>query len=113
MITIDALNAYGANTKEGLALCMGLEDFYLDLVNKQLEDANFKRLSDAIGRGDAKDAFEAAHALKGALSNLALTPLAEPVTEITERLRNADSVPDLSDIMPAYDKALSELRALK
>ena len=113
MITIEALNAYGADTKEGLALCMGLEEFYLDLVSRQLEDGNFDRLDKAIGRGDAKDAFEAAHALKGALSNLALTPLAKPVSEITERLRHADTVPDLSDLLPAYEKALEELRALK
>ena len=113
MITIDKLNAYGADTKEGLARCMGMEDFYINLVNMQLDDENFGRLEAALAAGDAAEAFEAAHALKGALGNLALTPLAEPASGITERLRNADAVPDLSDILPAYEKALEELRAMR
>ena len=38
MITIDSLREYGANEDEGLARCMGKEDFYLMLVTKAAED---------------------------------------------------------------------------
>ena len=113
MITIDKLEAFGADTKEGLARCMDMEDFYLNLVSMQLDDGNFDKLEEAVAAGDTAEAFEAAHALKGALSNLALTPLAKPASEITERLRHADAVPDLSDIMPEFKKALEELRAMR
>ena len=37
---------------------------------------------------DLDAAFEAAHALKGVLGNLGLTPLYEPVAEMTECLRS-------------------------
>ena len=41
-----------------------------------------------IAAKDLKAAFEAAHALKGVLGNLSLTPLYTPVVEITELLRS-------------------------
>lgn len=112
MLTIEALNEYGADTKEGVARCMGMEDFYLQLIATQLEDAGFSRFEEAIDSGDMTKAFDAAHALKGALANLALTPIAEPVSEITERLRNATGPVDVSDIMPKYKDALERLREI-
>ena len=112
MITIESLKNYGANTEEGLTRCMGMEDFYLKLVGTMLEDENFEKLEAAVDAGDAKSAFEAAHALKGALGNLSLTPISEPMVEITERLRGADSMPDLSDLMPVYRDALQKLKEL-
>ncbi|MCQ2563083.1 MAG: Hpt domain-containing protein [Mogibacterium sp.] len=57
-------------------------------------------------------AFEAAHALKGTLSNLSITPLLEPVVEMTERFRNADEMVDVSDVFPQYKDALERFRAL-
>lgn len=112
MITLDALKAYGADTKEGLARCMGLEDFYLQLVESELGDANFELLETSLEAGDVKAAFDAAHALKGALGNLALTPLYESLSAITERLRGAEGPTDTSDLMPAYKEALEGFRAL-
>ncbi len=112
MITIDALKEYGADTEEALARCMGMEDFYLNLVSMQLEDQNFEKLEEAIAEGDPKKTFEAAHALKGVLGNLSLDPLLEPVQTITERCRNAEHMPDLSDQLPAFKAALAGFRAL-
>lgn len=113
MISIEALKEYGADTEEGLARCMGMEDFYLRLVGTMLENENFEKLEAAVEAGDAKTGFAAAHALKGALSNLSLTPLCEPVIEITERLRGKEEMPDLSDLMPLYREQLEKLRALQ
>ncbi|MDD5942775.1 Hpt domain-containing protein [Fibrobacter sp.] len=48
----------------------------------------FRKLKDSIAAKDLKAAFEAAHALKGVLGNLSLTPLYTSVVEITELLRN-------------------------
>ena len=88
MLTIDTLKAFGANTDEGVARCFGKEAFYLRLVGTVPAEANFDRLADAIGEGNLDAAFESAHALKGVLSNLSLTPILEPVSEITEALRS-------------------------
>ena len=65
MLTIDALRTWGANVNEGLERCMNMEAFYLRLVPKAVEDANFEKLPEAVAAGDMEKAFEAAHALKG------------------------------------------------
>ena len=87
MITLDALREYGANVDEAIARCYGNEELYLKLVGMVFEEANFDRLKETIEAGDLDGAFEAAHALKGVLGNLSLTPMQTPATEITEHLR--------------------------
>ena len=104
MITIDCLREYGANVEEGLARCMGNEELYLRLVSSVALQSEFTRLSELIAQGDLKSAFEASHALKGVLGNLALTPLYLKVCELTELLR-AETSTD-------YGPLLSEISAL-
>ena len=107
MLTTDALKALGANTEEGLTRCMNNESFYLKMVDMGLKDRGFEKLQTAIQNNDRKTAFEAAHALKGIISNLALTPLAEPVSELTELLRDeseADCGPLLEQILMQKDR---------
>ena len=87
MLTIDGLRAYGADVDEGLTRCFNNEDFYLKLVGMLNNETNFDRLSEAVDAGDLDAAFEAAHALKGVLGNLSLTPAYDKVCEITELLR--------------------------
>ena len=112
MLTTDALRDYGANMDEGLGRCMGNEALYLRLVGTIFDDKAFDRLQESIHAGDKKAAFEAAHSLKGVLGNLALTPLFEPVCEITELLRageDADYEDRLAKILAERDR----LAALK
>ena len=71
MITIETLKAYGADIDEGLARCMGMEEFYLQLVGTMLEDANFAKLDAAVEAKDAKAGFEAAHALHESMGCIA------------------------------------------
>ncbi len=87
MITIEKLNDFGANTSEGLSRCYGNEMLYLRLVGMIPAEANFDKLKEAIDMGDLNAAFEAAHALKGVLGNLSLTPMYEKCSELTELLR--------------------------
>ena len=82
MLTIENLKSLGANTDEGLARCLGKEDFYLRMVSMALADNGFERLREAVTSGDLNEGFERAHALKGVLSNVALTTLADPIAEI-------------------------------
>ena len=88
MITVEKLNNFGANTAEGLARCFGNEALYLKLVATIPGEASFGKLKDALAEKNLKAAFEAAHALKGVLANLSLTPIYTPVAEITELLRS-------------------------
>ncbi len=112
MLTMEKLASFGADTAAGLARCLNNEAFYLRLVNTELGDANFAVLQDALSSGKTQEAFAAAHALKGVLGNLALTPIYEPVAELTELLRNADGQADLGDLPERIRKACAELKAL-
>ena len=87
MITLDKLNQFGANTKEGLDRCMNNEAFYLRLVDKAINDDSFIKLKDELENKNYDEAFKIAHSLKGVLGNLSLTPLYDLAIEITENLR--------------------------
>ncbi len=113
MLTIEKLEEYGANTKEGLERCMGMEEFYLQLVDMMFGDENFAKLDEALESGDVKAAFEASHALKGTLGNLSITPLFDPVSKMTERFRGATEPVDVSDLLPSYREAYEGFMALK
>ena len=86
-MTIEQLKSLGADTDQGLARCGNNEAFYLRLVGMALEPETFNELENKIKENKLAEAFEAAHALKGVLSNLSLTPIYDPVYEITELLR--------------------------
>ena len=112
MLTLDELRTYGANVDAGLARCFNKEDFYLRLVNIGLSDPNFDRLAAAMASGDARGAFEAAHGLKGSTGNLSLTPLSEPLIEMTDRLRDGGTVEDVAELYARIVAALDRARRL-
>ena len=69
-------------------------------------EAGFDRLQEALGAGNLDDAFEAAHALKGMLGNLSLTPMYEKSCEITELLRartQMDYTPLITELLSMRD----------
>ncbi len=86
-MTIESLREFGANVEEGIARCANNEAFYLRMMDILKKEQGFDKLETAVKAGNLKEGFEAAHALKGVLGNLSLTPLYEPVAEITELLR--------------------------
>lgn len=106
-MTLDDLAAYGANVDEGLKRCMDNEAFYLRMVETVRADQGFGELPQAVAEGRLKDAFGIAHSLKGALGNLAITPLYDPMRKITEYLRvetDMDYAPLIDHIMREYDR---------
>ena len=110
-MTLDDLRAYGANVDEGLGRCMNNESFYLRLVDMVKNEQGFDTLEQAIAANDLKTAFEAAHSLKGVLGNLSLTPLFDPINEITELLR-AETQMDYSELMGAIKEQKDKFFAL-
>ena len=111
LLTVDALKEYGADTAQGLSRCMNNEGFYVRLVGMLASDQHAEELVEAVSAGDLKKGFEAAHALKGVLANLALTPALEPVSEITEYLR-AGKVMDYTPLMERIVTEMARLKAL-
>ena len=88
MLTIDKLKEYGADVETGLARCVNNEALYLRLVNMCIKELSENELKAALDTGNLDKAFEVAHKLKGGVTNLALEPVASPVCELTELLRN-------------------------
>lgn len=88
MLSIDVLKNFGADTAEGLSRCLDDEDFYLELIPEAIERERYEKLEKLLHEKNLTAAFEAAHALKGVLGNLALTPIYEPCSEMTEFLRS-------------------------
>ncbi len=111
MLTIDKLKEYGANTEDGLGRCIGNEALYLRLVGTVADQKDFDNLNSKIGEGDLQGAFESAHALKGVLGNLSLTPLYEKICEITELLR-AKTDTDYSVLLSEIQDLREGLRKL-
>ena len=105
MLTIETLNEFGVNTKEGLTRCMNNEKFYFRMLKMGLASDQFEKLETTLKDGNLDEAFEAAHALKGVLGNLALTPIYNPLSEMTELLRAKKS----EDYVTMYQPIL-ELR---
>jgi hypothetical protein len=107
MLTIEALNALGVDTADGLERCMKNEAFYFRLIGKALGDPSFDELAAAIGAKDLDRAFELAHSLKGVLSNLSLTPMAKAASEMTELLRartDTDYTPYVDELISMRDR---------
>ena len=104
MLTVDALKELGADTKDGMARCLNREDFYLRMVKMGIQSDGFEALASAVKAGDLDAAFEAAHALKGVMANLSLTPISKDVGEITELLRSRT----LMDYGPLVDELLKK-----
>ena len=101
MLTIDALNEFGADTASGVKRCANNEALYLRLVGTVPANPGFNNLYESIKNGDLDGAFMASHGLKGILANLSLDPILNPVLEITEHLRNRkkmDYLPYLNEI---------------
>ena len=103
-MTIDRLKELGANVDEGLERCMGMEDFYMEMIELGINDERFEELGLSLDKKDYEQAFEQVHALKGVIGNLALTPFYETICEITEHLRAKEDI----DYKPLYDKLLSQ-----
>ena len=110
MLTLDKLKEFGVDTKEGLTRCMNNEGFYFKMIGMGLSNEYFETLGKALEDGNYEEGFEAAHALKGVIGNLALSPIYTPLAEMTEMLRakkEADYVAMYKPIKEMRDKLLA------
>lgn len=77
------------------------------LVQMAMEDQRLPELEAAITANNPDTAFEIAHALKGIYGNVSLTPIFEPVSALTELLRqkaDADYLPLLEEAKQQYQR---------
>lgn len=109
MLTIEALKNLGVNTKDGLDRCLNNETFYFNLITRTMKDDSIAKLKNVIDAGDLDTAFQIAHNLKGSLGNLGLTPIYEPICEITELLRKREQI----DYSPYLDRIIERKKEIE
>lgn len=107
-MVMDKLKEYGIDYDTAMQRCVNNEALYLKLAGKLPNMTEFDSLKQSIADKDLDSAFSYAHALKGIVSNLAITPLEEPIKEMTELLRAKQDI-DYSEYINKMDDAYSRL----
>ena len=107
-MTIDSLRKFGANVDEGLERCMGMEDFYLEMIELGLADERFEALGELLDSARYDEAFETVHALKGVIGNLALGPLYNTIFDMTEHLRVKEDM----DYKALYERLMEQRKQI-
>ena len=72
------------------------------------DDPSYRELESKLALNNVKEAFRAAHTLKGVCMNLSFTKLYRSVNEVTESLRSAD--PDKAEDMEKAAAGMEPLR---
>ena len=84
---LERLADWGCDVAGALDRMADDEGFYLECLHEVAEDPCFEQLEQALAEGNTRGAFDAAHALKGVLANVGLTPMHDQITQIVEPLR--------------------------
>lgn len=84
----EQLKEGGADVETTLKRFMGNEAIYQKFLGKFPADPNYANLGAKIEAGSFEEAYKCAHALKGVVGNLGLTPIYNRVSELVEELRN-------------------------
>ena len=85
------LEENGADVEATLKRFMGNDAIYQKFLGKFPADPNYANLGSNIETGAFEEAYKCAHALKGVVGNLGLTPIFNKVSDLVEELRNKTS----------------------
>jgi len=99
----ECYEAFGGDYNDVLTRLMD-EDFVKMFVVKFLNDKTFDNLVADIEKKDIKEAFREAHTLKGLVQNLSFTSLFEPVSVLTDELRDKESFDETSGVDEMLNK---------
>lgn len=112
MSLIDQLTKYGADIEGIQTRFAGDEELYAKCFELLLSDTNFQTLGDNIAEADYHAAFKSAHALKGVIGNMGLTPLYNMVSDFVEDLRS-EAAGDADAVSAAYLSIMKEYDLLQ
>lgn len=125
-ITVDDTGGFLYMTLEECYTAMGanyqdvLKRFYKSdmirrFVKMFLQDDSFRLLTDAMAKQDVKEAFRAAHTLKGVCLNLGFDNLSSPAVALTEILRAGTfegAAEQYAIVKTEYDRTIKAIKAL-
>lgn len=106
---IDRLIQWGCNVQGAMPRFLNSTDMYCLLLRSVPEQDDFEALGNALNAGDKTATFEKAHALKGVLANMSLTPMYTEVCEIVELLRSGT----MEGVSSHYEKLMQEKTVLQ
>ena len=111
----ECYTAMGANYQDVLKRFYK-SDMIRRFVKMFLQDDSFRLLTDAMAKQDVKEAFRAAHTLKGVCQNLGFDALYAPSSALTEALRGG-SLDGADELFPPvekeYQRVVEALKALE
>lgn len=103
------LEAGGFNVDEAMKRFMNNEQLWIRFLKKFKGDESYANLVKAMAEKDSKNAFAAAHTLKGITGNLAMTRFNVLISEQTEHLRKeADGMEEAAAMMPQITELYNE-----
>ena len=82
------LEENGADVEATLKRFVGNDAIYLKFLGKFPNDPNYANLGLNMESENFEEAYKCAHALKGVVGNLGLTPIFDNVSVLVEELRN-------------------------
>ena len=107
------LEEAGVDWKTALARFVNNEALLEKFLNKFIEDESFHFLKAALEKENVKDAFIAAHTLKGVCGNLSMMRLQQAVSRQVEYLREGnltDAVKCMDEVEKTYWLAVNAIK---
>lgn len=107
------LSRAGVDVNQGLKRLNNSSEFYESLLMKFCDDTRYEQLKNAMDQGDMQQAFQHAHALKGAAGNLSLVRLYNALAPVVEELRrgNLEAAREyFKEVSEAYDVLMGVLK---
>lgn len=107
--------AVGGNYEDTLSR-LPSEKMIKRFLLKFINDPSFENLQKAWKENDVRSAFLAAHTLKGTAATLGITKLSNISSELTEKLRGADALPEsslLEELEAEYRNVISSINEIE
>jgi HPt (histidine-containing phosphotransfer) domain-containing protein len=111
--TRNALVNAGINLESALDRFMDDEEMYFEFLLQFLDENGLPALQKTVASGDVKNAFDAAHTLKGVCANLSIDVMSDIVEPMVETLRagSMEGVEEgLQQLTAAYDAVSDVIR---
>lgn len=107
------LENVGVACDEAIYRFSGNEEMFERFLGKFLEDPNYGKLTEALGKKDYEEAFSAGHTMKGVTDNLGIKSVYDALIPLVEALRHkedADYETLLAPVTASYTEVCAVIR---
>ena len=108
MTLSDVYKTLNGNYDEAKTRMMN-DSFLEKMLLKFIKDDSMKKLDEELKKGNIKEAFMAAHTLKGVAANFAFTQLFNQASLRTENLRKGKLPENMDELRKEYDLTINTI----